>query len=616
MAALPEESRILDLPGRSLQGLGDANLAQSTYLRMAELMPQSPLPYWRLADVQLGARDREGAIQSLQKATTIQGDFLEAQRALIGLYMLGKRQNDALQLARKVQAQRTQEDAGYIMEADIWAASKNWEQSTSLLRSGLKRLGTTPLAMKLHTTLLAAAKVPEAEQFSRQWQQDHPRDAAFLFYLGDQALARKNYSAAEGFFNTVLQLQPDNPMVLNNLAWVRGKLKKEGAIALAEKAVALAPQQSILLDTLASLYSEQGDYDRALALQNRALELQANNPMLRLNLAIIHLRAGKPALAQASLNALNTLGDKLATQLRKHRAALVEKIVQQLGRHHRVVGGEVAPCGHGNVAQRGHGKVIEQVLARRLAAVHLAQLVGHLVQVNCCTDCGCAIGKIVVVDRVLHQALKQQKRLIHLNAIGIDRNHQVPGVEESFAILVHELHQREQYGAAGIAKAGVHGKCRHLGYAAALFPQGAQIKNRLHGKAEGALANQRNRPHHLAIPQGAQRGGGGQGLVDVDAHATGVGAHEAAAHVGVMQQAKAGLQFLAALGDLQAQARAGRIVAIDHGTVGRKAQGARQQGQRSQPAAVQKGGESHGMATALFIPKTLVATCCCQVLDL
>ena len=314
VAALPDEPRIVDLLGRSLQGMGDTNLAHTTYLHLAELMPQSALPYWRMADTQLGAHDREGAIQSLQKALAIQPDFLDAQRALIGLYMLTKHTELALALARKVQAQRTHDDAGYIMEADILASSKEWERASAVLQAGLRQMDTTPLAMKLHTNLQAAGKNQEAERFSTQWQQDHPQDAAFFFYLGDQALARKSYAIAEQYFSRVRTLQPENPMVLNNLAWVGGKLKNEGAIALAEKAVALAPQQATFMDTLAALYSEQGNYMRAVELQNRAIELQPQNPLLKLNLAIIHLRGGNPALGQKSLTELNALGDKFASQ--------------------------------------------------------------------------------------------------------------------------------------------------------------------------------------------------------------------------------------------------------------------------------------------------------------
>lgn len=316
VAALPDEPRLVDALGRSLQASGDSNQALASYRRLAQLMPQSALPYWRMADLQLAARDRNAAVQSLQKALGLQPDFLDGQRALLALYLQAKQQDAALELARTVQKQRPREDMGYVMEADIWAIGKHWDKATATLRSGMKQVSTTPMAMKLHTSLQASGQGAEAEQFAQGWQKDHPQDAAFLFYLGDAAMARKDYGRAEQFFAAVVQQQPDSPVALNNLAWATSRLKKDGAVALAEKAVALAPKDPNYLDTLATLQSEQGNYAKALEVQSRALALQPQNPMLKLNLAIIHLRAGKKELARKPLDELSALGNSFSGQAR------------------------------------------------------------------------------------------------------------------------------------------------------------------------------------------------------------------------------------------------------------------------------------------------------------
>ena len=173
---------------------------------------------------------------------------------------------------------------------------------------------STELALKLHSVLLASGKAAEADKLSSSWQKENPKDAAFLGYLGDGALMRKDYSSAEKIYMAVIKLQPDSAVAYNNLAWVTGKLNKEGAIAFAEKANTLAPNQPAFMDTEAMLLSDKGDYAKALELQNKALALQPQNTTFKLHLAKIHISGGKKDLARKELEELTKLGDKFVAQ--------------------------------------------------------------------------------------------------------------------------------------------------------------------------------------------------------------------------------------------------------------------------------------------------------------
>ncbi|MEO7938389.1 MAG: tetratricopeptide repeat protein, partial [Burkholderiaceae bacterium] len=88
----------------------------------------------------------------------------------------------------------------------------------------------------------------------------------------------------------------------------------DGAIPLAEKAIALVPTQPAYMDTLAMLLSEKNDYAKALEWQNKAVALQPDNPVYKLNLAKIHIKGGKKDLARKELDELAKLGDKFRGQ--------------------------------------------------------------------------------------------------------------------------------------------------------------------------------------------------------------------------------------------------------------------------------------------------------------
>lgn len=309
-AALPDSPPILNALGRTQQASGEFNQAAVTFTKLAAMQPLSPLPYLHLADAYMGENNKTATADSLHKALVIKPDLLEAQRALIVLDLEKSKFQDALTTARTVQQQRPKEAVGYVLEGDIRIAEKSNESAVAAYRAGLKQVSSSELALKLHSVLMASGKEPEADRFSANWQKDNPKDAAFLFYLADTALARNDYSGAEKNYAAVVKLQSDSAIAYNNLAWVSFKLNKEGAIAYAEKANALAPGQPAFMDTLAMLLLGKGDSAKALELQTKALALQPSNPQLKLNLAKIYLKSGKKDLAIKELNELTKLGEK------------------------------------------------------------------------------------------------------------------------------------------------------------------------------------------------------------------------------------------------------------------------------------------------------------------
>lgn len=146
------------------------------------------------------------------------------------------------------------------------------------------------------------------------WVKEHPRDAAFRYYLGDIALARKDHAAAEAHYRSVLELQPNNALAMNNLAWMLAQQKRPGALPLAEKANELLPDRVPLMDTLAYVLALEKQPERAVALQRKAMAQNPEDPNLRLTLARIHVVNGDRTQARAELDALAKLGDKFSAQ--------------------------------------------------------------------------------------------------------------------------------------------------------------------------------------------------------------------------------------------------------------------------------------------------------------
>ena len=312
VSAVPASPQLMDALGRAQQASGDLNQAAATFAKLVESQPLSPQAHLRLAAVQYASKNTESAEKSLRKALDIKPDFLDAQRSLIVLNLEAKRYADATAIARTVQQQRPKAAFGFMFEGDIQSAQKDWGAAAAAYRAGLKVVEAPELAVKLHAATAQSGKVTDADRFAATWLKSHPKDTRFLSYLGEAALARKDYPVAETQYLAIVRAQPDNAAALNNLAWVSQQLHRNNAIAYAEKANQLAPKQPAFMDTWAGLLSEKGDHIKAIELQTKAVEAQPANNQFKLNLAKIYVAAGDKAKARSELEALAKLGDKFS----------------------------------------------------------------------------------------------------------------------------------------------------------------------------------------------------------------------------------------------------------------------------------------------------------------
>lgn len=306
---MPTNADLLDLLGRTQQALGQLSQATASYRKLVALHPDMPLAHLRLADAHLSAGDKAAAADSLRRALAIQPDLLQAQQRLITLAAEAGDDKAALAIARTVQAQRPAQAVGYLFEGELEAGHKRWSNAAKVYERALKQAPSPDLARRAHAAFGAAGDTKGRDRFAATWLKDHPQDVVFRLYLGDVAAMRNDFAAAEKLYASVSQLQPDNAVALNNLAWVGSRLKRPDAIAHAEEAIALAPDQAGFMDTLAMLLAQKQDVVQALVWQRKAVALQPDNGMFHLNLARLLVLDGSKDEARRELRSLAERGE-------------------------------------------------------------------------------------------------------------------------------------------------------------------------------------------------------------------------------------------------------------------------------------------------------------------
>lgn len=313
-AALPSDLAVMEALGRAQMASGNGQQAVSTFKQLASLQPTQAMHQVQLADAYTLNKDIAEATRAIRRALEIQPDLTTAKRALVALALMDKRPQDAVTLARELQKKDPKDPVGFALEGDVEASRKAWDAAAAAYRGAMQRGGGAETAVKLHGALRAAGKAADAERVATEWRKGHPTDPVFPYYLGDLALARNDFAGAEALYHAVLEVQPANALAMNNIAWLMVKQGKPGAVAMAERAVALLPDRAAVLDTLAFAQAAENQLPQAIETQKRAIARNPQDAALKLTLARYLVKAGNKAHARAELEALAKLGDKFAGQ--------------------------------------------------------------------------------------------------------------------------------------------------------------------------------------------------------------------------------------------------------------------------------------------------------------
>jgi putative PEP-CTERM system TPR-repeat lipoprotein len=313
-AALPNDQSILDALGQTQLLAGEVQQSAVTFRKLASVKPADAQVQLNLAEAEVAAKDFAGAERALRRALELDAEFAAARRGLAMLALRDNRAQDAIAIARDMQKRKPKDALGFAVEGDIEAHRKNWPEAAKAYQLASQLSGSSEAALKLHTVLRAANKADEADRMAAGWEKKRPKDPVLRFYLGDVATQKADYPAAEAHYRAVLETQPKNALVMNNLAWLMHKQGKPGALEMAEKANAMLPNRAPILDTLATVQAAAGKLPEAIDSQKRAIAGAPQDPSLKLNLARHLIAAGKKDEARKELRALSELGSGFRSQ--------------------------------------------------------------------------------------------------------------------------------------------------------------------------------------------------------------------------------------------------------------------------------------------------------------
>lgn len=301
LAANPDHPDALYTLGLAQLAADDVTSALSTFKRLATLVPKSPEVHYRLATAQIAAKDLAGAQQSLQAALKLSPKALDLHVALFQLMQMRGRDDEAIRLAQSLQQLHPKVATGFSLEGDALVKAGQHTRAAGAYAKAFDRSQNGTLLSKLHRSLVLAGRQAEADARLAAWLKQHPDDLVANVYIArDHAEAGRNRQAIEQY-ERILRKRQD-PVLLNNLAWLYLQEKSPKAKTTAEQAYKLAPKSPPVQDTLGWILVQGGDPTRGLDLLRQAASQAPDSPTIHYHLGVALARVGDKTAARKELN--------------------------------------------------------------------------------------------------------------------------------------------------------------------------------------------------------------------------------------------------------------------------------------------------------------------------
>jgi len=310
----PEDVPSLLAYSRAQLANGDAAGAKSTLTGATRFAEFDAAKQLEIARLQLAASNPAGAAYSLDKALSNNPENLPAQALMTEAELRMGEIAKAEKRAKDIVAQYPKRAVGYSLQGDIALAKGQSAAAIEGYRRAHQAEPSTDTLLRLFASLSTQDGGKPALQLAEQWLKAHPKDLAMQKAFANGHARAGNFQAARSAYEAALKLNPADPDALNNLANVQLRLKDPAAVKTAEAALASAPGNPLLIDTLGWALFQNGQPDRALQLLRDARLRLPGNPEIRYHLAVVLAKTGRNTEAKDELDAAIKSGIRFESQ--------------------------------------------------------------------------------------------------------------------------------------------------------------------------------------------------------------------------------------------------------------------------------------------------------------
>ncbi|WP_275097053.1 XrtA/PEP-CTERM system TPR-repeat protein PrsT [Sedimenticola hydrogenitrophicus] len=293
----------LALLGESQLALGNYRQAVTHLSELSRLAPKNVWTHYLLAQAYAGVNDGRQFERQLQKVLSLDESHVPARLNLARYYLSNNDHDKAALHIKKLKESDDNRDVVANLKGQLAEASGRMEEAVKEYRTAFDHRPANINLLPLENALWRHEDKAAASELLTDWLKEHPDDQLSLFRLASRQEARGEDEKAVATYKKILEIDPENVMVLNNLAWNLKDREHAPALRYAEKAVSLAPESDVVMDTLAVVVTNK-DPGLAMKLIERVLAKKPDDPNYLYHKAKIMQRSGKSEEAKILLVSL------------------------------------------------------------------------------------------------------------------------------------------------------------------------------------------------------------------------------------------------------------------------------------------------------------------------
>jgi tetratricopeptide (TPR) repeat protein len=279
--------------------------AEDDINRSLQKAPNNPAAYVQLGNLRVAQNKPADAQKAFQQALDKDSTSIEALAGVLNGYVVQKQLDKALAVGNAQLAKSPQNAGFHILvgrllleqKKDAAGAEVEFRRAVELSKNGPEAL------LRLGMAQSAQGKTDLALQTYLDATKTYPKGVDFYFRAGNAYEDKQDWEKAKQMYQKVLELQADNALASNNLAFII--LQQGGnvdvALAMAQTARRLLPDDPSCADTLGWAYYHKGVYNSAIDLFKEAVKKEPDSATYNLHLGLAYARNGQAALAKQQL---------------------------------------------------------------------------------------------------------------------------------------------------------------------------------------------------------------------------------------------------------------------------------------------------------------------------